>query len=108
MPVIFSNVTRWNFLSAHGQALLCIAHDPHMRLRDIADRLGITERRAYDIVNDLAEGGYVTKEKEGRRNRYEIQGHLPLPDDLVEEQAIGEVLSLLGDQFKASDQSPPE
>jgi len=75
--------------------LLCIARDPDVRLRDIADDLGITERRAYDIVAALAEAGYVIKEKDGRRNRYEVQEHLPLPEELVQEQAIGEVLSLL-------------
>jgi Winged helix DNA-binding domain len=95
-------VATWNFLSNHGQALLCIARDPHTRLRDIADCLGITERRTYDIVSDLTEAGYVVKEKEGRRNRYEVQGHLPMPDDLAQEQAIGEVLGVLmgrpGDQ----------
>jgi hypothetical protein len=91
----FSPVTAWNFLSVHGQALLCIARDPDTRLRDIAECLGITERRTYDIVSDLTEAGYVVKEKEGRRNRYEIQGHLPMPDDLAQEQAIGEVLGLL-------------
>jgi hypothetical protein len=66
-----------------------------MRLRDIAECVGITERRTYDIVNDLAEAGYIVKEKDGRRNRYEIQGHLPLPDELAQEQAIGEVLGVL-------------
>jgi hypothetical protein len=91
----FPAVAAWNFLSVHGQALLCIARDPQMRLRDIADCLGITERRTYDIVSDLTEGGYVVKKKEGRRNQYEIQGHLPMPDDLAQEQAIGEVLGLL-------------
>ena len=91
----FPDMATWNFLSNHGQALLCIARDPHMRLRDIADCLGITERRTYDIVSDLTEAGYVVKEKEGRRNRYEVQGHLPMPDDLAQEQAIGEVLGLL-------------
>jgi DNA-binding IclR family transcriptional regulator len=85
----------WNFLSNHGQALLCIARDPQMRLRDIADCVGITERRTYGIVNDLTEAGYVVKEKDGRRNRYLIQGHLTLPDELAQEQAIGEVLKVL-------------
>jgi DNA-binding transcriptional ArsR family regulator len=85
----------WNFLSNHGRALLCIAHDPEVRLRDIAGILGITERRAYDLVTDLAEAGYVIKEKEGRRNRYQIQEHLPLPEDPDQNQAIGEVLALL-------------
>jgi hypothetical protein len=74
-------MSTWNFLSHYGQALLCIARDPDARLRDIADCVGITECRTYDIVNDLVEAGYVAKEKEGRRNRYEVQGHLPLPDE---------------------------
>jgi predicted transcriptional regulator len=78
-----------------GRALLCIAHDPEIRLRDIASNLGITERRTYDIVNDLADAGYVIKEKEGRRNHYQVQAHLPVPEDLIQERAIGDVLALL-------------
>ena len=66
-----------------------------MRLRDIAADLNITERRAYDIVKDLSEAGYVVKEKAGRRNRYEIQHHLPLPEELGREQEVGEMLRLL-------------
>jgi hypothetical protein len=85
----------WNFLTNHGRALLCIAHDPQVRLRDIAAALGITERSAYGIVNDLTEAGYVIKDKDGRRNRYQVQEHLPVPDALGREQAIGEVLGLL-------------
>jgi DNA-binding MarR family transcriptional regulator len=88
-------VAKWNFLTNHGRVLLCIAHDPEVRLRDIAATLSITERRAYGIVNDLTEAGYIVKEKEGRRNRYEIQGHLVLPEIPEREQAIGEVLALL-------------
>jgi DNA-binding IclR family transcriptional regulator len=60
------------FLSNHGRALVCIAREPEVRLRDVADRLGITDRSAYGIVNDLTDAGYVIKTKEGRRNRYEI------------------------------------
>ena len=59
----------WGFLTNHARVLLCIAHDPGARLRDIAARLGITERTAYGIVTDLAEAGYVVKDKDGRRNR---------------------------------------
>ena len=69
----------WSFLTNHARVLVCIAHDPGVRLRDIAATLGITERSAYGIVTDLTEGGYVVKEKDGRRNRYQIQAHLPLP-----------------------------
>jgi DNA-binding MarR family transcriptional regulator len=88
-------VAKWNFLTNHGRVLLCIAHDPEVRLRDIAATVEITERRAYGIVNDLTEAGYIVKEKEGRRNRYEIQEHLALPEIPEREQAIGEVLDLL-------------
>ena len=67
-----------------------------MRLRDIAVRLDITERSAYGIVSDLAEAGYILKERDGSRNRYQIQHHLPLPEALDRDQAIGDVLSVLG------------
>jgi DNA-binding Lrp family transcriptional regulator len=85
----------WTFLTNHAQALLCIARDPGIRLRDIADRVGITERSAYAIVLDLAEAGYIVKEKSGRRNRYQIQAHLPLPEPTSRERTVGEVLALL-------------
>ncbi len=75
--------------------LLCIAHDPGVRLRDIAASLGITERSTYGIVTDLAEAGYVVKQKTGRRNRYHIQAHLPLPEPTSRERTVGEVLALL-------------
>jgi hypothetical protein len=88
-------VDNWTFLTNHGRALLCIAHDPEVRLRDIASSLGITERTVYGIVNDLTEAGYVVKEKDGRRNRYQVQHHLPLPESPDREQAIGEVLGVL-------------
>jgi DNA-binding IclR family transcriptional regulator len=88
-------VAQWNFLTNHGRALLCIAYDPEVRLRDIAASLAITERHAYGIVTDLTEAGYVIKQKDGRRNRYQIQSHLPVPESADREQAIGEVLDLL-------------
>ncbi len=93
----------WSFLTNHAQALLCIAHDPGARLIDIAAALGITERTAYGIVNDLTKGGYVVKEKDGRRNRYEVQGHLPLPGPAVRSTTVGEVLAvLIGDSGAVS------
>jgi predicted ArsR family transcriptional regulator len=85
----------WTFLTSHARVLLCIAHDPGVRLRDIAASLGITERSAYGIVTDLAEAGYVVKQKTGRRNRYQIQAHLPLPEPSSQERTVGDVLALL-------------
>jgi hypothetical protein len=90
-----ARVRTWNFLTNHGRALLCIARDPETRLRDIANALDITERRAYGIVTDLTEAGYVVKTKEGRRNHYRIEAHLPLLESTGRVQAIGEVLQLL-------------
>jgi predicted DNA-binding transcriptional regulator YafY len=85
----------WSFLTKHGRVLLCIAHDPGVRLRDIAASVGITERSAYAIVTDLAAAGYAVKHKDGRRNRYQIQAHMPLPEPASQQLAIGEVLALL-------------
>ncbi len=87
----------WSFLTSHARALLFIAHEPDARLRDLAAALDITERTAFGIIVDLTEAGYVVKEKDGRRNRYHIQGHLPLRDAIGRERTIGEVLDLLVD-----------
>jgi MarR family len=86
---------RWSFLTNHARVLLCIAHDPSARLRDIAASLDITDRSAHGIVTDLTAAGYVIKQKDGRRNRYQIQAHRPLPEPASQEPAIGEVLALL-------------
>jgi hypothetical protein len=73
-------VSDWRFLTRHARALLVIAQEPESRLRDIAMELDVTERTAYGIVVDLTHAGYVAKEREGRRNRYHVQDHLPLHD----------------------------
>ena len=88
-------MTEWSFLTNHARALVCIAHDPGVRLRDIANTLDITERSAYSIVTDLTASGYVVKLKDGRRNRYRIQAHLPLREAITQERTIGEVLDIL-------------
>ena len=85
----------WSFLTNHARVLLRIAQDPGARLRDIATTVGITERSAYSIVTDLTTAGYVVKQKDGRRNRYQIQAHLPLPEPASQEPAIGDVLAVL-------------
>jgi hypothetical protein len=85
----------WGFLTNHAQALLCIAHDPGVRLREIAAALGITERAAFGIVADLVEAGYVLKDKAGRRNRYRVQLDQPLPEAHLRERTVGQLLALL-------------
>jgi predicted DNA-binding transcriptional regulator YafY len=88
-------VDSWSFLTNHARVLLCIARDPGVRLRDAAARLGITERSAHAIIADLTAAGYLVKHKHGRRNHYQIQVHLPLPEPASQELAIGDVLALL-------------
>ena len=91
----------WSFLTNHARVLLRIAQDPGTRLRDLAATVGITERSAYSIVTDLTAAGYVVKQKDGRRNRYQIQAHLPLSEPASREPAIGDVLAvLMGDGAK--------
>jgi Winged helix DNA-binding domain len=87
----------WSFLTNHARVLVCIAADPGVRLRDIATTLAVTERTAYGIVTDLTTAGYVVKDKDGRRNRYQIQVHLPVRGAATNERTIGEVLELLLD-----------
>ena len=87
-------MAEWGFLTNHARVLLHIAHDPGARLRDVAAALGITERRAHGIITDLAEAGYVITHKDGRRNRYQIQAHLPVPGPGTREPAVGEVVAL--------------
>jgi DNA-binding Lrp family transcriptional regulator len=86
----------WAFLSNHAQALLCIADDPDIRLRDIAAFVDITERAAHRIVSELVEGGYVSRRRVGRRNRYQVKTHLPLRSPLVRDRRVADLLELFG------------
>ena len=88
-------MTSRGVLTSHARLLLRIARDPGVRLRDIAAGPGSTERSAYGIVTDLTAAGYAAKQKNGRRNRYQIQAHLPLPEPASQEPAIGDVPALL-------------
>jgi MarR family len=88
-------VLGWAFLTNHAQVLVCIANDPGVRLRDIGERVGITERAAHRIVTDLADAGYITRQRNGRRNQYTINTHLPLPDPIARENNVGELLEIL-------------
>ena len=87
---------KWTFLSNHGQVLLCIARDPDVRLREIGEQVGISERAAHRIVRELADAGYVRRERNGRRNHYAITSHLGLPDPLARDRSIGDLLGVLG------------
>ena len=86
----------WTFFTNHGHVLVCLAADPELRTRDVAELVGITERSAQSIITDLVEAGYITRFKEGRRNRYEVHADLPLRHPLERDHSVGELLVTLG------------
>jgi len=95
-------VAGWTFLTNHAHVLLCVARDPGVRLRDVAEDVGITERAAQRIVADLVEAGYLERERAGRRNHYRVQTALPLRQPLERDHAIGEILRVLTETNRAA------
>ncbi|MGQ7787951.1 helix-turn-helix transcriptional regulator [Nesterenkonia sp. PF2B19] len=89
--------SEWTFLTNHAHVILCVAREPGMLVREIARKVGITERAAQRILADLIADGYVDKEREGRRNRYRIHRDRPLRHPLERHHSIGELLATLGD-----------
>jgi DNA-binding Lrp family transcriptional regulator len=85
----------WSFLTNHARVLICIAQDPGVRLREIGEAVGITERAAHRIVGELADAGYVTRRRIGRRNQYTIRSDLPVPDALARNRRVGDLLAIL-------------
>lgn len=85
----------WAFLTNHANILLVIAQDPDLRLRDIAERVGVTERTAQSIIGDLCDGGYLIRGKQGRRNSYQVQSQLPLRHRLCVGQPVADLLNAL-------------
>jgi len=92
--IICMAAERWTFLTNYGHVLLCIASDPLIRLRDVADKVGITERAAQRIVADLIEAGYLESNKHGRRNQYSVNGSLPLRHPIEEQNHVAALLAL--------------
>jgi DNA-binding Lrp family transcriptional regulator len=92
----------WTFLTNHAHVLLAVARDPKLRLRDIAELVGITERTAVGIVSDLEKGGYIRREKVGRRNRYVLNRDRPLRHPLESHHEVGELLEAIGHGFSSS------
>ena len=88
-------VPAWDFLTNHAHVLVCVANDPGIRARDIALAVGITERATHRILSELVKEGYVLRERQGRRNHYEIVADLPLPHPLVQERRVGELIAVL-------------
>jgi predicted transcriptional regulator len=85
----------WSFLTTHAQVLIAIAHDPAIRLREIGEVVGITERAAHRIVSELTRAGYVVRERRGRRNHYTLRTDMPLPDVVARGRKLDDLLAIL-------------
>ncbi|MGB5813116.1 MAG: winged helix-turn-helix domain-containing protein [Polyangiales bacterium] len=88
--------TAWTFLSNHTHVLLSVARDPNIRVREIADAVGITERAVHRILGELEEAGVIVRTRLGRRTHYEIHDELPLRHPIEADHSIGELLRLVG------------
>jgi DNA-binding IscR family transcriptional regulator len=86
-------MAHWTFLTNHAHVLLCVAGNPNVRLRDLAELVGITERAAQRIVTELEEAGYLTRVREGRRNSYQLNTAMPLRHPLDSDHRISELLA---------------
>ena len=96
-----ANRNAWTFLSNHGHVLVCLAQDPTARLRDVAQRVGITERAVQKIVTDLEEAGVLTRSRDGRRNRYQLHRNQPLRHPLEAHRTVGALLTIILDTTQA-------
>lgn len=97
-----SNPRSWTFLTNHAHILLAIAQTPDVRVRDLAQLVGVTERTAMQIIDDLEDGGYITRERQGRRNHYQVDRAHPLRHPLEDHHEIGALLQAV------SHQTPPD
>ena len=91
-----SQLRSWTFITSHAHVLLAIAQDPELRVGEIAEIAGITERSAYRILSDLVKTGYLRRTRVGRRNRYELDGALALGDPVVEAWTVSDLLAVIG------------
>lgn len=85
----------WTFLTNHAHVLLCVAQQPGMRMREVAQTVGVTERCVQRILTELEEAGYVTRAHQGRRNFYEVHTDLPLRHPAEQHQQVSALLSLV-------------
>jgi hypothetical protein len=100
-------VAEWTFFTNHAHVLLCIAREPDVRVRDLAVRVGITERAAQRIVADLVAAGYLERSRDGRRNHYRVRVDLPLRHPVEQPHRVGEILAVLSDTDPGRPAEPP-
>jgi DNA-binding transcriptional ArsR family regulator len=88
----------WTFLTNHGHVLIILSRNAGIRISELADEVGISERQVSNILKDLYDSGYVTKQREGRRNRYAISSDAPLRHQSNQDHTVSELIKILGDK----------
>lgn len=91
----------WTFFTNHAHVLFCISEDPDIRLREVAQRVGITERATQRIVAELEDAGYLHHERQGRRNHYELEVDTPLRHPIEHHVTVGDLLEMLRSPSRA-------
>lgn len=91
----FTPPRQWEFITSHARVLLLLAHDPQLRVEEIAGAANVSNRSVYRILADLTEAGYLRRSRTGARNRYELDQDLPLGDPVLDEQPVRDLLSLI-------------
>lgn len=92
----------WTFLTNHAHVLLCLAHDPTLRRRDLAERVGITERAVGNILGELEEAGVIAVRRDGRRNTYRVHGRVRLRHPVEAHRTVGDLIALVQGNGRAS------
>jgi DNA-binding IclR family transcriptional regulator len=98
---------KWTFLTNHGHVLLCLAHEPELRLRDVAEKVGVTERAVQRIVADLEEAGYLTRRRSGRQNEYDIATELPMRHPVESHQSVRALIDLVDERDRPARAARP-
>jgi DNA-binding IscR family transcriptional regulator len=100
-PITADTPSRWTFLTNHAHVLIALSANPNLVLREVALRVGITERGVQKIVQDLEDGGFIRKEKTGRKNHYQVLADQPLRHPIEAHRSIGDLLKLINGPTEA-------
>ncbi|HMA62057.1 MAG TPA: winged helix-turn-helix transcriptional regulator [bacterium] len=90
-----NKISTWTFLTNHSHVLLCLVESPSIKMREIAEKVGITERAVQNIIADLRKEGYIDREKKGRRNKYKINTEMHLKHPLEEHKTMADLIRLI-------------
>ena len=88
--------TKWTFLSHHAHVLIALSDNPELTMDELAKIEGVTTRSVVNVLNDLVEAGYITKERQGRKNHYTINLSSPLRHQTSTDRNVGDLISALG------------